>query len=116
MSAKLTTESQAAREVIMESLPQLRTRLAEQGYDVVQFTVDVASDSATMDNQSGQGTGQSGAGQGGQSGGSSESPSRSLPGTDLRRSNYLRRQIDAASQIARPTVASLSSRSIDVQA
>ncbi len=116
MSAKLTTESQAAREVIMESLPQLRTRLAEQGYDVVQFTVDVASDSATMDNQSGQGTGQSGAGQGGQSGGSSESSSRSLPGTDLRRSNYLRRQIDAASQVARPTVASFSSRSIDVQA
>ena len=118
MSAKLTTESQAAREVIMESLPQLRTRLAEQGYDVVQFTVDVASESATTDNQSGtgQGTGQSGAGQGGQSGGSSESSSRSLPGTDLRRSNYLRRQIDAASQVARPTVASFSSRSIDVQA
>ena len=118
MSAKLTTESQAAREVIMESLPQLRTRLAEQGYEVVQFTVDVASDSATTDNQSGtgQGTGQSGAGQGGQSGGSSESSSRSLPGTDLRRSNYLRRQIDAASQVARPTVASFSSRSIDVQA
>lgn len=117
MSAKLTTESQAAREVIMESLPQLRTRLAEQGYDVVQFTVDVASESATTDNQSGtgQGTGQSGAGQGGQSG-SSETGSRSLPGTDLRRSNYLRRQIDAASQVARPTVASFSSRSVDVQA
>lgn len=118
MSAKLTTESQAAREVIMESLPQLRTRLAEQGYDVVQFTVEVASESTTTDNQSGtgQGTGQSGAGQGGQNGGSSESSSRSLPGTDLRRSNYLRRQIDAATQVARPTVASFSSRSIDVQA
>lgn len=118
MSAKLTTESQAAREVIMESLPQLRTRLAEQGYDVVQFTVDVASESATTDNQSstGQSAGQSGAGQGGQSGGSSESSQRSIPGTDLRRSNYLRRQMDAASQVARPTLGSFSSRSIDVQA
>lgn len=118
MSAKLTTESQAAREVIMESLPQLRSRLAEQGYDVVQFTVDVASETAMADNQSstGQGTGQSGAGQGGQGGGSSESSSRSLSGTDLRRSNYLRRQIDATLQVTRPTIASFSSRSIDVQA
>lgn len=42
MTAKLTTESVAAREVILESLPTLKSRLAEQGIEVALFQVDVA--------------------------------------------------------------------------
>lgn len=117
MTAKLTTESQAARDVIMESLPQLRSRLAEQGYDVQQFTVDVSTDSSSLSNQTGQG----GAGQGGsawlggQSGGSSDSSSRSAPPIDLRRSSYLRRQLDSVANGSRTTV-SYGGRGIDVTA
>ncbi len=43
MTAKLTTENGAAREAIMESLPVLRSRLAEQGFEITQFQVDVAA-------------------------------------------------------------------------
>jgi flagellar hook-length control protein FliK len=97
MSARLTTESQAAREVIMESLPQLRSRLAEQGYDVVQFTVEVASDSSALGSESGagQGGGQEAAGQGGFAGNSADNQERSNSSSELRRSNFLRRQADA---------------------
>ncbi|MFO0942215.1 MAG: flagellar hook-length control protein FliK [Pirellulales bacterium] len=118
MSAKLTTESSAAREVILESLPQLRNRLAEQGFDVQLFTVDVASDGAALGNQ----TGQDGAGQGsgtwlgGQSGNSSDSSSRSTPPTDLRRSSYLRRQLDSVGSASRPTNASYGGRGVDITA
>lgn len=48
MTAQLTTESHAAREVILESLPVLRTRLAEQGFEIQQFHVDVANGSLDM--------------------------------------------------------------------
>lgn len=49
LSASLIAESSTARDVILESLPQLRTRLAEQGYEVSQFSVDIAdSDSGTQ--------------------------------------------------------------------
>lgn len=54
LAAKLTTETVAAREAILESLPVLRSRLAEQGFDVSQFQVDVAEnqgDSAFPGNQ-----------------------------------------------------------------
>lgn len=43
MTANLTTESSAARDVIMESLPVLRSRLAEQGFEISSFQVDVAT-------------------------------------------------------------------------
>ena len=43
MTANLTTENGAAREAILESLPVLRSRLAEQGFEISQFQVDVAS-------------------------------------------------------------------------
>ena len=43
MTAKLTAENSAAREVILEGLPTLRSRLAEQGFEISQFQVDVAS-------------------------------------------------------------------------
>ncbi|MEZ6133629.1 MAG: flagellar hook-length control protein FliK [Pirellulaceae bacterium] len=43
MTAVLTTESTAAREAILESLPVLRGRLAEQGFEISQFQVDVAA-------------------------------------------------------------------------
>lgn len=46
MTAKLTTESSAARDAILESLPVLRGRLAEQGYEVSQFQVEVADNNA----------------------------------------------------------------------
>jgi flagellar hook-length control protein FliK len=42
MSAKLSTETAAARDAILEGLPALRTRLAEQGFDISQFQVEVA--------------------------------------------------------------------------
>jgi flagellar hook-length control protein FliK len=41
--ARLRTESPAAQQVLLENLPQLRERLAEQGVEVVQFQVDVAT-------------------------------------------------------------------------
>lgn len=56
MTAKLTTESSAAREVILESLPILRGRLAEQGFEISQFQVEVADNGA--DASFGQGDGQ----------------------------------------------------------
>ncbi len=46
MTAKLSTETAAAREVILENLPALRSRLAEQGFEVSQFQVEVAGGGA----------------------------------------------------------------------
>ncbi len=43
MTAKLTTETSAARDAIIESLPVLKNRLAEQGFEISQFLVDVAT-------------------------------------------------------------------------
>jgi flagellar hook-length control protein FliK len=109
MTARLTTESHAAREVIMESLPQLRSRLAEQGYEVVQFTVDVASDGSSLGNQTG-------AGQGGQPGDSSDRfTPRSVP-VDLRRSNQLRRQLDSVNLSQRAQMVSGIGKGVDIQA
>ncbi len=51
MSAHMQTESVAAREVILESLPQLRQRLSEQGFDVQQIQVELAGPQS--DNASG---------------------------------------------------------------
>ena len=46
MTAKLATESVAAQEAIVESLPVLRQRLAEQGIEISQFQVEVADNGA----------------------------------------------------------------------
>jgi flagellar hook-length control protein FliK len=43
LAAKLSTETAAAREIILESLPALRGRLVEQGFEVSQFQVEVAN-------------------------------------------------------------------------
>lgn len=43
MTAKLTTETGAARDAILESLPILKNRLAEQGFEISQFQVEVAN-------------------------------------------------------------------------
>ncbi len=54
MAAKLTTENAAAREAILENLPMLRGRLAEQGFDISSFQVELAdsnSDAATGQQQ-----------------------------------------------------------------
>jgi len=52
MTAKLTTESTAARDAILESLPVLRGRLSEQGFEIASFQVEVADNHA--DTTSGQ--------------------------------------------------------------
>lgn len=46
MTAKLSTETSAARDVILESLPVLRSRLAEQGFEISSFQVEVADSNA----------------------------------------------------------------------
>ncbi|MCA9182510.1 MAG: flagellar hook-length control protein FliK [Planctomycetales bacterium] len=46
MTAKLTTETSTARDVILESLPVLRSRLAEQGFQISSFHVEVADNNA----------------------------------------------------------------------
>lgn len=52
MTAKLTTESGAARDAILESLPVLRTRLAEQGFEIGSFQVEVADNQSEVTNGS----------------------------------------------------------------
>jgi flagellar hook-length control protein FliK len=46
LSAKMTTETNAARDAILQDLPVLRQRLADQGYDVTKFQVEVAGSGA----------------------------------------------------------------------
>ena len=46
LSARLSTETTAARDAIMQDLPALRQRLADQGFDVTKFQVDVAGNGA----------------------------------------------------------------------
>ncbi len=68
MTAKLTTETAAARDVILESLPVLRGRLAEQGFEISQFQVEVAdnqTDAASSGNQQQLGQSGSDSGEGG---------------------------------------------------
>ncbi|MEO8270647.1 MAG: flagellar hook-length control protein FliK [Aureliella sp.] len=48
MTAKLSTETSAARDAILESLPVLRGRLAEQGFQISSFHVEVASNNADV--------------------------------------------------------------------
>ncbi len=44
MTAKLEAESPAARNILLDSLPQLRERLAQQDIRVEKFDVDVRRD------------------------------------------------------------------------
>lgn len=46
LSARLSTETSAARDAIMQDLPALRQRLADQGFDVTKFQVEVAGNGA----------------------------------------------------------------------
>ena len=118
MSAKMTAESQAAREVILESLPQLRTRLAEQGYDVLAFSVEVAADSASLNGST---TGnQDGLQQnmnGGQQSMYYSDSQRGRTSVESRRMHQLRQQTDAGIPLGQsgPTMF-VGSRSIDIQA
>ena len=48
MTARLATESSAAREVILENLPVLRGRLAEQGIEIASFQVEVGDTSTQV--------------------------------------------------------------------
>ena len=52
MTAKLSTESEAARDAIVESLPVLRGRLAEQGFEISSFQVEVADNNPDVTNNS----------------------------------------------------------------
>lgn len=109
MAAHLTTQSAATREVIMESLPQLRQRLAEQGFEITQFTVDVASDSSLSADTA-------------DSNGHQPQNGAPLPGqvaTDLRRSNFLRKQLDLRSSGPNLATQAMSQRrlpGVDLQA
>lgn len=64
LSARLSTESQAAREIIVENLPILRKRLAEQGIEVTQMHVDVSDSSSDTQHSSSGGFGASDSGYG----------------------------------------------------
>jgi flagellar hook-length control protein FliK len=45
LSAKIEAESQMARAVLLDNLPQLRDRLSEQGVQIENFDVDVSDHS-----------------------------------------------------------------------
>lgn len=108
LSARLSTETAAARDAIMQDLPALRQRLADQGFDVTKFQVDVAGNGA--DASFAQSNGQSQFGQ-------SESRS-SGPQTDYRRVAAIRESRAAATRQI-PTVSNLNwqtSAGIDLQA
>lgn len=51
MAAKLTTETVAAKEAIIENLSVLRNRLSEQGFEVSTFQVDVGGGQADSNGQ-----------------------------------------------------------------
>lgn len=109
MAAHLTAQSSAAREVIMESLPQLRQRLADQGFEISQFTVDVTSDTTLSADTA-------------DSNGERSQQDAPLPGpntTDLRRSIHLRKQLDLMATSAKLTTTGISQRDqseLDLQA
>ena len=46
MAARVSTETAAAQEAILENLPALRMRLADQGFEVSQFQVEIADHGA----------------------------------------------------------------------
>lgn len=79
MTAKLTTESGAARDAIMESLPVLRKRLAEQGFEISSFQVEVA------DTQSDVSSGSDNSRSGSDLTGGGDNRERAGQGTDYRR-------------------------------
>ncbi|MBX3423572.1 MAG: flagellar hook-length control protein FliK [Pirellulaceae bacterium] len=105
LSAHMTTQSEMAREVIMESLPQLRSQLADQGFTVVDFSVEVGGQGAEF---------------GGQNDGQQQhSPSNlSSPPTDWRRSLHLRRQLDLGQGSDTPLrkATAVTAQGIDLQA
>ena len=51
MAAKLTTETVAAREAIIENLSVLRNRLSEQGFEISAFQVDVSGGQTDSNSQ-----------------------------------------------------------------
>lgn len=113
MSAKLQTESSAARDAILENLPVLRERLAEQGVDVSHFQVDVANAGDMTDGRAANSFG----------GDSSGSTDRRPSDIDYRRLGR-----NSASSVAQPMLASrfsqsaaslgrgLADRSLDIRA
>jgi flagellar hook-length control protein FliK len=108
LSARLSTETTAARDAIMQDLPALRQRLADQGFDVTKFQVDVAGNGA--DASFAQSNGQSQSGQ-------SENRSNG-PQIDYRRVAANREARAATTRQLQPTssLPSQSGAGIDLQA
>lgn len=94
MSAELSAESEAARDIITENLPILRRRLADQGIEISHFQVDVGND--TADNQSSTGQSADRNPNSGLSGGFSDRQGYRASLDASRRSGQLRRAIGAA--------------------
>ncbi len=108
LSARLSTETTAARDAIMQDLPALRQRLADQGFDVTKFQVDVAGNGA--DASFAQSGGQSQSGQ---------SENRSSGGQmDYRRFAALQESRAAATRQLAPIASPIwqSNSGIDLQA
>ncbi|MCC6512154.1 MAG: flagellar hook-length control protein FliK [Pirellulaceae bacterium] len=99
MSARLQTESSAARDVILENLPVLRERLSEQGIEVDKFQVEVAT-ADEMQSDTGQTGGSLSSGSFG-SGTGEGRDSGSASAVDYRR---LSRASASRAQVAAPTL------------
>ncbi len=115
MAAKLTTESGAARDAILESLPVLRKRLAEQGFDISSFQVEVA------DNQSDVTSGSDNSRAGSDQAGDRDNRQAAGQGTDYRRLAAQQRQDSQRYEVLPSSVASSGAawelpRGVDVEA
>lgn len=110
MSARLQTQTTAARDVILENLPVLRERLAEQGIEVEKFQVDVNGG----DNSS---SGQSPTSSGGETGRESRSSgtSSAIDYRRLSRNSVERPALDLMAHLNLGD-SSLPGRSLDIRA
>lgn len=111
LAAKLSTETTAARDAIMADLPALRQRLADQGFDVTKFQVDVTENGA--DTTFAQTDGQQANGQS-QSGQYGDRSAASQP--DYRRIAAIRSSQLALATPVTITATTLAASGIDLQA
>lgn len=118
MTAKLHTETAGARDAILENLPVLRERLAEQGIEVESFHVEVTGDRNLAADSQSQSQAQNAFG------GESSDQSRGGPrSVDYRRFSRSGSDLQAAgaasmrgSDIARWSMPSLPERTLDIRA
>ncbi|MFO1062329.1 MAG: flagellar hook-length control protein FliK [Pirellulales bacterium] len=115
LSAKLQTESTAAQQALLENLPQLKDKLAEQGVEVTRFQVEVSpqrdwSAGANSSNTGNQNSSSSG----------DEARSREIDYRRLNRSAYDASAVTGAVRSTRagwdsPSSWSAANRSLDVE-